>query len=133
MRFNLLFENIMNGMAGGPTVKLSDLYDYDEFSDDSEALHDFTEESDYDKSFVVKSMNPETAKKLQTFRDDMTVIDAYDDFATKEQKNLVKWKMRNYDNDRIVVIAGKTLVDGNHHVVAAILSGKPIKYIDLHS
>ena len=129
MNFNKLFEDIMEN----ETVKLSDLYDYDEFMDTSEALHDFSDKSDYDKTFTVHEMSPESASQLKTCRDDTTVINSYKDFASKEQKSIVKDKMRNFDADRIVVIAGTTLVDGNHHVVAAILSGKPIKYINLHS
>ncbi len=130
MEFNMLFEELT---ASPETVRLSDLYTYDEFKDESEALYDFSDDSDYEKEFTVHEMPPQSASKLQTFRNDTTVMDAYRRFARKEQKDIVKQKMRLYDKDRVVIVAGTTLLDGYHHVVASVLLGKPIKYINLHS
>ena len=57
---------------------------------------------------------------------------SYKLFASKEQRDIVKHKRKYFDNDRVIVVKGNIILDGNHHTVAAILSDKPIKYIDLN-
>jgi hypothetical protein len=51
--------------------------------------------------------------------------------ATKQQRQLVAAKAAKFQSDRIVVLDGNQIIDGNHHIVAAIKAGQPIKYIDL--
>jgi hypothetical protein len=85
-----------------------------------------------DFEFPVHVMEPDQLTQLQTAFGEDTVIDAYNEHAAASQKRIVKDKMKNFDPNRIVVIANKTLIDGNHHVVAAILLGKPVKYINLY-
>lgn len=43
----------------------------------------------------------------------------------------MRQKSKNFDNDRIIVVMNKTVLDGNHHLIAGILTNKPIKYIDV--
>lgn len=113
------------------TIKLTDLYDEDELNDSTEQLSQYIDEHDYDKDYVIRVMSPEAAKTYLTPMNDMTVYESFINFATKEQKKVVKEKSKHYDNNRIIVVMNKTVVDGNHHLIAGILANKSIKYIDV--
>jgi len=123
MRINQITENI---------ITLNDLYDWDELNDESEMLYHWTTPENHDMPFTVKTMQPEQIKQLKTPINDMTILNAYNQFAGQEQKQLVKDKIKNYDKNRITVIANETVIDGNHHLIAAILSNNPAKYIDIY-
>lgn len=125
-------DNNVSKNINESTIKLEDLYDWDELNDEGEQLYHWVDKNDLEKEFEVKQMSPEQAKGLDTARDDMTVFDAYNKFASKQQKKLVDDKIKHYDFNRVVVLANTTVVDGNHQVIAAILSGNPLKYIDLY-
>lgn len=113
------------------TIKLTDLYDDDELRDETEALYNYVTEEDLIQDFTVKVMSPDEAKTYTTHRNDMTVYDAFVQFADRDQKILVRQKKQQYDTSRIIVVCNKTVVDGNHHLVAGILAKQPIRYIDL--
>lgn len=114
------------------TITLNDLYDYDELNDESETLYHWTTPEDYDKKYEIKIMQPNQLKNITTPNGDITVLDAYKQFADKNQKQLVKSKAKNFDHNRIIVIANNTIIDGNHHTIAAILTNNPVKYIDIY-
>lgn len=114
------------------TITLHDLYDDHELHDESEQLYHWIDDEDLERNFQVKEMSADQAKTLKTARNDTTVFDAFNNHATKEQKRLVQSKAKQYDFNRIIVIAGNTVVDGNHQVVASILSNHLLKYIDLY-
>lgn len=114
-------------------VKLTDLYTDHELNDENEALYNYVSEDDFNTEFEVKEMSYLDANKLKTLHGDMTVIEAFKDYADNDQKELVKYKMDHFDSNRIVVLSGNVVIDGNHQVVAAILSKKPVKYIAVDS
>lgn len=114
-------------------VSLYDLYDDNDFYDDTEAMNSFlTEEMHEKEDFTVKLANVDELKKFKTYMNDMTVFEAFSNFATEEQKQLVYQMAKNFDHDRIILIANETVLDGNHQLMAAILSGNPQKYIDVY-
>ena len=76
-------------------------------------------------------MTPKQAASITTSRDDTTVYQSYQDFATDESTNIVNDKIKHWDDSRIIVLMNSTLLDGNHHLIAGILANKSIKYIDL--
>ena len=117
--------------ADPQTVKLSDLYDDDELTDPRESLHLYVDEKDLLLDFPIKEMSPQEAKTYMTPRGDITVFDAFKKFASKDQKQLVKEKAKQYDHSRIIVLCNDTVVDGNHHLLAGIIAKQPIKYINL--
>jgi hypothetical protein len=134
MRYAEITEaSIEEATATGQTVRLTDLYDESELTDPSEFLHNYIDEDDLERDFMVFQMTPQEARAYQTARDDMSVFDAFRQFASKAQKQLVKDKRLRYDTNRIIVVINKTVVDGNHQLVAGILAKQPIKYIDLAS
>lgn len=114
------------------TKKLSDLYDGYELNDESEAMYNYISEDMLDKEFLVQTASPTFLRKLKTFRNDITVFDAFKNFADKDQIDLVKYKMNNFDPNRIVIVANETLLDGYHQVIAAIMSNRLQKYIDIY-
>jgi hypothetical protein len=113
------------------TVKLADLYDEHELQDQSEELQAYLDADDLVREFLVHTMSPTQAKTFRTARDDMTVFAAFKKFASQAQKQLVRDKARQFDNNRIIVVINRTVVDGNHQLIAGILADRPIKYIDL--
>ncbi len=121
----------VESIATPQRVKLADLYDEGELEDESEAMYQYVDPEDLDRTFIVREMTPDEAKTYTTPHNDMTVIDAFKQFASKEQKSLVKGKRAQYDASRIIVVINKTVLDGNHHIVAGILNRQPIRYIDL--
>ena len=113
------------------TAKLADLYDEYELNDQREMLANYVDPEDLDRDFVVHIMSPAQAKTYVTARDDMTVVDAFKQFASREQKRLVRDKAKRYDADRIIVVFNRSVIDGNHQLMAGIMANRPIKYIDL--
>lgn len=113
------------------TVRLTDLYDEHELNDQSEQLYSYVDDDDLQKDFVIHEMTPAQAKTYVTARDDMTVYASFRKFATKAQKQLVRDKLKQYDANRIIVVINKTVLDGNHQLIAGIMANQPIKYIDL--
>lgn len=114
------------------TVTLLDLYDERELTDPREMLHNYAGPfSDWQKPMTVRTMTPEQAKTFRKAESDMTVVDAFKKHATKAQKALVREKAKNFDHGRIIVVADDMVVDGNHHLVAAIMAKQPIRYVDV--
>lgn len=113
------------------TVNLHDLYDEEEISDRSEAKFAYIDSDDLEKDFEIHVMTPEQAKTYVTSDNDVTVIDTYNNFATAKQKSIIQNKINKWDSNRIILTINNTVLDGNHHLVAGILSNRPIKYINL--
>lgn len=114
-------------------VSLHDIYDDNELNDETEALYHWATDDVLAKdNFVVKMATPEQLKKLKTHTSDMTVFEAFRQFATEEQKQYVNRLVQNFDNDKIIVLANDTVLDGNHQLIAAIIANQPQKYIDIY-
>ena len=118
-------------------MKLTDLYDLDELLDtrhhlgcilDSYGLK--TADVDFDVHVI-----PHDRLSEITNWNGISILAAYKEFAHADQHALVQEKTQDFDTDRIVILDGKppsmTIIDGNHHVVAAILAGQEIKAINL--
>lgn len=86
-----------------------------------------------DDAFTVRQMPPEEARNLLGPRGGLdTVLDLFDRLGKKNpSRALVKEKMRDFEDDRIIVVAGDCVMDGNHHLVAALHLGRPVFVIDL--
>lgn len=112
-------------------MKLLDLYDQEELENPREALHDFVTPDLLDKDFQVLEMQPAELKRLESFRDNTTIPEMYR-HSSREQKELVLQKMKRFDSQRVVVIAGTTLLDGYHHVMAAIKLNRSVQYINIY-
>lgn len=113
-------------------VKITDLYSPEELDDENEAIYHFVDPEDEHAVFSVQTLPPERVRMLRTMQGDMTVADAFEEHADPEQQDIVKAKAANFDASRIIVLKGNRVIDGNHHVMAAILTNHPIHYIDLN-
>lgn len=127
------YINLIESATNAPTVMLiPDIYrDEDELFDETEIVGNFIDDEDLERTFTVKTMSPEKAKELTPPRKDETVWNIFNDYAEEDQKELVQDKIDHWDDGRILVLMNTSVLDGNHQVIASILSGKPFKYIDL--
>lgn len=131
-RLMTLLEDATNvAMLTETTIKLTDLYDEDELSDPQEQLHSYVDEANLQKDFVVHEMTPAQAKTYVTPHDNTTVFDAFSAYASKQQKQFIRARAKNFDHSRIIVTIFKTVLDGNHHLMAGIIAKQNIKFINL--
>lgn len=124
-------RHLINIVESVLTVSLLDLYTASELTDETELLGRLGLGSMYWKVKIpVRIMSPEDARECVNARDE-PIFDAFTHYATKRQRQLVDRYARDYDHDRIIVLEGDTVIDGNHHLIAAILANQPVRYIDL--
>lgn len=119
----------------GRKVKLTDIYQGSELRDENEllvrVLDDIGRIPTLKFEFTVHTMPAAQAAKIKMFGQTRTVLAAFKKTAVGAQKKVVKDKVKNFNNDRIVVLMGGDMIDGHHHLIAAIQTGNPISYIDL--
>jgi hypothetical protein len=59
-------------------------------------------------------------------------IDELVDILKDEQKDIIeRYRSDPTLSDKIIVIAGGRIIDGNHRALAAALNGVSIKYVDV--
>jgi nitrogenase subunit NifH len=116
-------------LSEAETVTLAAICDNGELWDEREYISNFSEHAN--DEFTVQIMPHAEIKKVMTNHGDKTVLQAFRDHAASWQKKLVADKVKNYDNTRIVVMNGNSIVDGNHHLVATYKAKKDLKFIDL--
>ena len=112
------------------TVTLLDLYTPRELMDTTEILHDYAPSMDWETPLNVSEMAWEKVYELKNIGGDK-IFDTFRDHATGAQKKIVAKKTKSFDANRIVVLSGDYVIDGNHHVIAAIIGKRTILYIDL--
>jgi hypothetical protein len=119
------------------SMSLNDIYGSQWEVDESESIHSFVDSpSDWELQFPIIKYSVDQLKSLAvpSGSGNLTVLDAYKNYATNSQKKIVKHYMEN-DSDRNsmpIVIANKTVLDGNHRLVAAIMKNAPINVIDVY-
>lgn len=114
-------------------MKLTDILSADELSDEDEMLFHFLPEEDEIAviDFGTREIDPADIPRLLMPDGVTPVIAAFEDFAEDEQRELVAWKTANFDEDRVLVVKGLTLLDGQHHLVAAHRLGREVTVLDL--
>lgn len=122
--------SLFEGHLVGASVKLTDLYTSAELSDESERLAHVAPPIIWDEPLAIHEMTAEEAKSVVTAAG-TTVWDAYQAEATKAQERIVRNKIKSYDFDRIIVLDDGEIIDGNHHLIAAIISENPVHYVDI--
>ena len=130
---NYDYDEFHRSFFASALVSLSDIVDEDTLNDEREFLYELIDPEE-EKRYVYKiqTINASEAKrKFKTMQKDMTVFESFVDNANEDQKEIIKDKMKHFDADRVIVTTSGSVVDGNHHTIAAIKLNKPIKYIDL--
>lgn len=113
-------------------MQLTDIYSDAELYDEEEILGLRLQEYDWRGiDLPVREMSAEEVTRLCGRDGVSTVIAIFRAFAEPWQRELVREKVRDFDAGRIIIVEGNVVVDGNHHVVAAVRKKKPIFYIDL--
>lgn len=116
----------------GQTVLITDLYDTNELTEETEALAHACPPIYWDEPLTLRTMSASDAKNsIMAMIGNLTLWDAFERDASKKQKAIVNKKVKAFDHNRVVVLDGGAIVDGNHHVIAAIILDKPILYVDL--
>lgn len=100
--------------------------------DHDEMIWNYVGDSDFDIEFPIETINP---TKLGLYlKSQYSVEDLEDlfDMMDEDQEILVNHYMKepNLSNEIIVMYDGK-VIDGNHRALAAALTNKPIRYIDI--
>jgi hypothetical protein len=112
-------------------MKLTDLYDQEMLDDESEFLCHHITEAALSHEFEVREMAHDQIANVTTPLGDMTVIEALETHADKDQRDFIEALANDFDRERIIVLDGMRAIDGNHHLAAAHLSGGQVRYIDL--
>jgi hypothetical protein len=112
-------------------MKLTDLYDEGQLTNEEELLFNFVDEDNLEQDFTVSTMEHAGLSKLLASDGASSVIAVYNDHATAVQRAIVGDNVKRFDEDRVVVVSGSYLIDGFHHVVAAHKLGLDVKFIDL--
>lgn len=124
------YINIVEGIS--ETISLEEIYAVGNspLYDDSEIINQFVSMMDYELQMPIRYMSASEASTRLTANGE-PLIDVYNENADDEQKEMIQYKIDHFDNDRIVVLNGDMVLDGNHHIIAAILSDRPFKYVDI--
>ena len=115
-------------------ISLKDIYTEKELLDETENLFNFVPQ-DYEN--ILFEVTIESAEQLKTLRDiagEYPILISYRLNAETSQKKIVSYyrnQMKIGAEIAPIVISSGSIVDGNHRVIAAILSNTPLKVIDL--
>lgn len=115
-------------------VRLEDVCDPDDLFNETEALGRYVVENGVDileDRFEIRRIPPEEIANLRVGDGEMRLLEAFNTHAKKWQRDLVQAKMKDFDAERVVIVADGRLIDGHHHAVAAALLGKSILAIDV--
>ena len=85
------------------------------------------------EEFEVGLLEPTELPRLVTPMGGAPLLEAFEDHARPAQRRIVAKKKKSFDEERVVVLSGTAVLDGQHHVVAAAQLGKPVRFIDLEA
>jgi predicted N-acetyltransferase YhbS len=113
------------------STTLAQLYNGD-YPDRDEAFWDYVSPSEFNTPLAIQTLPRH--KVLMTLLGQYRVehIDEITDMLDDEQQEIVQ----SYTNDpalsnKVIVLAGHRIIDGNHRALAAAIKGVPINYVDL--
>ncbi len=112
-------------------ITLSDIYK-NNYPDHDEVIWNYVGDSDFDIPFTIQTINPNKLNIYLTSQYSIEHIEELFDMMDEDQKETVE----HYENDptlsdQIIVMSDGRIIDGNHRALAAVLSNRPIKYIDV--
>ena len=112
-------------------ITLNQLY-HQEYPDDNEIIWNFVGSGDFDIPFEIKTISPDKLEILLRSRYKVKHIDDLFGMMNKQQKRIIK----NYEKDpllsqQLIICSGGIIIDGNHRALAAVLTNRSIKYIDV--
>ena len=113
------------------TTTLSDIYD-NNYPDHNELIWNYIGTSDLDTPFTIQTINPNKLNLYLTSQYRIEHIEELFDMMDEDQRETVE----HYENDpnlsdQIIVMNDGRIIDGNHRALAAVLSNRPIKFVDI--
>ena len=117
-----------------PLVTIFDVVSDETLNDQDEAISEFInpeEERFHNYRYKILQLSPSKAKTLFLSATGETPVYKAFQNASPSQRKIVKEKIKNFDDERVIVASNRTLLDGYHHLIAAIQLNKPISYIDI--
>lgn len=117
-------------------ITLGELYrDDSTLFDPTEALGRWLDDAGMcalDTAFTVREMALPEAGRLVGMDGETPVLELFRTLGRRSKSRaIVKEKMRDFEEGRIIVIEGDKVLDGNHHLVAALQLGRPVLVIDM--
>lgn len=112
-------------------MRIQDLYPEDDLDDEIDLLFSELSDEALEFDFEVRSLTHAETSQALTPIGDLTVAEAMHDLADADQWEIVRYKQENFDAQRVIVMRGESVIDGNHHLMAAHLSGRGVNYIQL--
>ena len=113
------------------STTLAQLYN-DDYPDRDEAFWDYVSPNEFNTPLAIQTLPRH--KVLMTLLGQYRVehIDDITDMLDDEQQEIVQ----SYTNDpslsnKVIVLSGHRIIDGNHRALAAAVKGAPINYVDL--
>jgi hypothetical protein len=105
---------------------------YDDLPDHDEMIWNYVGHNDFDIPFTVETISPRKLSMYLLSQYHAEHIDDITDMLEPEQQEIVD----NYVNDpnlskKIIVMANGKIIDGHHRALAAVISNRPIKYVDV--
>lgn len=100
--------------------------------DHDEMIWNYVGDSDFDIEFPIQKINPTMLRIYLASQYRVEDLEELFDMMDEDQEILVNHYMKepNLSNEIIVMYDGK-VIDGNHRALAAALTNKPIRYIDI--
>lgn len=100
--------------------------------DHDEMIWNYVGDSDFDIEFPIQKINPTMLRLYLTSQYRVEDLEELFDMMDDDQEILVNHYMKepNLSNEIIVMYDGK-VIDGNHRALAAALTNKPIRYVDI--
>jgi len=119
------------GESAAETTSLDKIY-HGMRPDHDEMIWNYVGDSDFDTEFPIETINPTKLGLYLKSQYRIEDLEELFDMMDEDQEILVNHYMKepNLSNEIIVMYDGK-VVDGNHRALAAALTNKPIRYIDI--
>lgn len=119
------------GESATETTSLDKIY-HGMRPDHDEMIWNYVGDSDFDTEFPIETINPTKLGLYLRSQYRIEDLEELFDMMDEDQEILVNHYMKepNLSNEIIVMYDGK-VIDGNHRALAAALTNKPIRYIDI--
>lgn len=104
----------------------------DNYPDRDEEFWNHVRPSDLNTELIIHTMSRHLLQIQLLSQYRVEHLDEITDMLSDEQQEIIDKYMNDTTlSNRIIVISSDKIVDGNHRALAAALSDRPIKYVDL--
>lgn len=122
-------SNIQETVDG--KITLNQLY-RDSYPEHDESIWNYVGTNDFDIPFTVETITPNKLSLLLTSQYHIEHIDELFDMMDEDQEEIVRHYMKEPNlSDEVLVMADGRIIDGHHRALAAVLTKRPIKYVDI--